>query len=407
MIVMTERDNQSDESLTNVEERLQSLTEDFREKFSGEPIYATFAPGRVNLIGEHTDYNDGFVLPVALARSVCIVLRPRADNLVRMYSSEYRTWHEFNLSSLTKVNGQAWGNYMRGIAWALQQRGHRLRGFEGVVSGNVPRGSGLSSSAALEIATAAAFLYAADINDELTGPEVAQAAQRAENEFVGVNCGIMDQFISVLGAKDHALLIDCRSLAYELVPVPTDASIVIGNTKASRSLANSAYNERRQQCEEGVATLQTVLPHIRALRDVSNDELETHRSLLEPLIYQRCHHVVTENERVMKMVQALETGDLSLSGQLMTESHRSLRDDYAVSSDELDAMVNVMAESNGCYGARLTGAGFGGCAIALVEQGHEQSVADAIFSGYPKATNIWPEVYTTRASVGARVLTLR
>lgn len=401
-INMTEQQNDQHSS----QERLQTLIQHFRENFSGEPTYAAYAPGRVNLIGEHTDYNDGYVLPIALTRNVCIVLRPREDDQVKMYSSEYDTWSEFKLSNFAHEEGQAWGNYLRGIAWALQERGHALSGFEGVVSGNVPRGSGLSSSAALEIATAAAFLYASDINDQLTGTEVAELAQRAENEFVGVNCGIMDQFISVLGAEDHALLLDCRSLDYELIPVPPNVSIVIGNTKASRSLANSAYNERRAQCESGVATLQTVLPEITALRDISSEQLEAYRDLLEPLIYQRCHHVVTENERVLKTVEALRAGDLTKIGKLMSESHHSLRDDYEVSSDQLDAMVNVMAESKGCFGARLTGAGFGGCAIALVEQGNEQTVADAIFSGYSKETNIWPEVYTTRASVGARVYRL-
>lgn len=403
---MNEHTNQNPEPIINTEKRLQTLLQTFREKYEGAPTYAAFAPGRVNLIGEHTDYNDGFVLPVALTRNVCIVLRARPDDLVRIYSEEYDSWTEFSLADLDNPSNQAWGNYVRGVAWALKDRGHTIRGFDGVISGNVPRGSGLSSSAALEIAAAAAFLYGSNINDELTGPEVAQAAQRAENEYVGVNCGIMDQFISVLGSKDHALLIDCRSLEYTLIPMPTNASLVIGNTKASRSLASSAYNERRAQCESGVATLQKVLPEIQALRDVSSAQLLEHRSLLDPLIYQRCSHVVAENERVLQTVQALRDGDLVLVGKLMSESHRSLRDDYAVSSKELDAMVEVMQSCSGCYGARLTGAGFGGCAIALVAQGQEQIVADAIFNGYPKKTNIWPEVYMTQASDGARVWTL-
>ena len=394
------------ETLVNTEKRVQTLIDAFRDKYTGDPTYAALAPGRVNLIGEHTDYNDGFVLPVALTRNVCIVLRPREDDTVRLYSTEYNSWTEFKIADLDKERNQAWGNYARGVAWSIQQHGHKLRGFDGVISGNVPRGSGLSSSAALEVAVAGAFLYGSDINDEFTGPEVAQATQRAENEYVGVNCGIMDQFISVLGAKDHALLIDCRSLAYTLIPMPTDASLVIGNTKASRSLASSAYNERRAQCESGVATLQKVLPKIQALRDVSSAQLAEHRSLLDPLIYQRCHHVVAENERVLATVQALTDGNLTRVGELMSESHQSLRDDYAVSSKELDAMVEIMQGCPGCYGARLTGAGFGGCAIALVAVGQEQTVADAIFGGYPKKTDIWPEVYMTQASDGARVWTL-
>jgi galactokinase len=275
-----------------------------------------------------------------------------------------------------------------------------------VISGNVPRASGLSSSAALEVATATAFLAASDQVDALTGVQIARAAQRAENEFVGVNCGIMDQFISVLGQEGHALLIDCRSLEYELIPVPKEAALVIGNTKASRSLANSAYNERRRQCEEGVALLQKVLPDIRALRDVSGEQLEAHKALLPPVIYRRCRHVVSENERVLQTVEVLAANDLITVGEAMNASHTSLRDDYEVSSPALDAMVEAMRSVNGCYGARLTGAGFGGCAVALVKPGSEQAVADAIYEKYPKATNIWPEVYISQAGPGAQLLRL-
>jgi galactokinase len=223
---------------------------------------------------------------------------------------------------------------------------------------------------------------------------------------VGVNCGIMDQFISVLGADAHALLIDCRSLDYKLVPFPADAALVIGNTKASRSLAGSAYNERRAQCEAGVATLQSVLPEITALRDVSSEQLEANAALLDATVYRRCRHVVGENERVLQTVDALGRGELPEVGRLMNASHASLRDDYQVSSDALDAMVTAMQGAEGCYGARLTGAGFGGCAVALVKPGYEQTVADAIYRDYPKATNIWPEVYTTPAADGARVIRL-
>ena len=209
-------------------------------------------------------------------------------------------------------------------------------------------------------------MAAADVQDALSGTQIAKIAQRAENQFVGVNCGIMDQFISVLGVEGHALLIDCRSLDYELVPFPANASLVIGNTKAPRSLASSAYNERHQQCEEGVAALQQVLPEITALRDVSSEQLEANKDLLSEIVYRRCRHVVSENERVLQTVEALKRDDLQAVGQLMSASHASLRDDYEVSSDALDAMVEAMGGVEGCYGARLTGAGFGGCAIALV-----------------------------------------
>lgn len=360
-------------------------------------------PGRVNLIGEHTDYNDGFVLPVALKRDVRLLFRPRTDRYVRLYSLEYDGWSEFNLDALAHDDNVLWSNYVQGVAWSLAEAGLQLTGIDAVISGNVPKGSGLSSSAALEIATAHAFIHAAGQQGKLTGPQVAKAAQRAENVFVGVNCGIMDQFISMLGEENHALLIDCRSLDYQLVPFPEEASLVIGNTKASRSLASSAYNQRRQECENGVARLQQVLPAIKALRDVSSEQLEQHKALLTSVVYHRCHHVVSENERVLQTVAALERGDLAEVGRLMNASHESLRVDYEVSSEALDIMVDAMRSAPGCYGARLTGAGFGGCAIALVEPGAEQGMADLIYEKYPKITNIWPEVYTTRASNGAYV----
>jgi len=383
--------------------RTQTLIEAFQSRFQGEPTAVAVGPGRVNLIGEHTDYNDGFVLPVALKRDVRIVFHPRADRYVRIYSVEYDGWFEFSLDQMAYNDDILWSNYIQGVAWSLQEAGLQLTGMDAVVSGNVPKGSGLSSSAALEIATAHAFMYASGQEGKLTGPQVAKAAQRAENAFVGVNCGIMDQFISMLGAENHALLIDCRSLEYQLVPFPETGSLVIGNTKASRSLASSAYNQRRQECETGVALLQQVLPGIKALRDVTSEQLEAHKDLLDPVVYRRCRHVVGENERVLQTVAALEQGDLTEVGRLMNASHESLRYDYEVSSEALDVMVDAMRSAPGCYGARLTGAGFGGCTVALVEPGAEQGIADMIYDKYPKATNIWPEVYTTRASNGAYV----
>ncbi|MBO9391981.1 galactokinase [Caldilinea sp.] len=387
----------------SIDERTQTLIDEFHERFGVAPQYLSRGPGRVNLIGEHTDYNDGFVLPVALKRDVRFVLRPRADRQVRVYSLEFGEEGSFDLDALRFDPNRLWLNYIQGMAWSLEQEGVRLIGIDAVVSGNVPRGSGLSSSAALEIAAAHAFLIASGQSVALSGPRIAQLAQRAENQFVGVNCGIMDQFISELGRANHALLIDCRSLDYQLVPMPEAVSLVIGNTRASRSLASSAYNERRAQCEEGVRLLRQALPDIRALRDVSLEQLEAHRNLLSETVYRRCRHVVSENERVLHCVAALQQGDLAEAGKLMNASHESLRNDYEVSSPALDAMVEAMRSAEGCYGARLTGAGFGGCAVALVQAGCEQAVADAIFAHYPKATGIWPEVYTTQAADGASV----
>jgi len=392
--------------MSNEDPRTQELVDEFTRRFQFAPTHISVGPGRVNLIGEHTDYNDGFVLPIALYRDIRIALRPRTDRTVRAYSLEYDDWYEFSIDDLKYDEDVLWSNYMMGMAWVLEEQGVRLQGMDAVVSGNVPRASGLSSSAALEVATGKALLVASGQPDAVIGVPLATSAQRAENKFVGVNCGIMDQFISVLGAEDNALLIDCRSLEYRLIPFPAQAALVIGNTKASRSLAGSAYNERRSQCEQGVALLQQELPDIAALRDVTSEQLEAHKHLLPELVYRRCRHVVSENERVMQTVDAFQRGDLAEAGRLMDASHASLRDDYEVSSAALDAMVDAMRSAGGCIGARLTGAGFGGCAIALVEPGSEQAVGDAIFDLYPKATNIWPEIYTSRPGPGAHVLEL-
>ena len=388
------------------DKRTQHIFDGFDAHFEGKPTHLAIAPGRVNLIGEHTDYNDGFVLPVALDRDVRVLFRPRADGRVRLYALEFDSWADFRIGSSEKDSGQLWPNYVKGVGLALAELGVQLNGFEGIVSGNVPRGSGLSSSAALEISAAKAFLASANQIHALTGPQIARAAQKAENEFVGVNCGIMDQFISTLGEDGHALLIDCRSLDYQRVPFPDGVSLVIGNTKASRSLAGSAYNERRRQCEDGVRRLRTVFPSIVALRDVSLSQLEAHRSLLPDTVYRRCLHVISENDRVQAAVEALQRCDFRKVGQLMDDSHASLRDDYEVSSEALDRMVEAMRSHPGCLGARLTGAGFGGCAVALVQAGTEKEVRGTVRERYAKAMNVWPEVYISAPSSGARVLPL-
>ena len=388
------------------DKRTQAILDGFDAHFDGEATHLAIAPGRVNLIGEHTDYNDGFVLPVALDRDVRVLFRSRDDRRVKLYALEFDTWADFEIGDTKANRSQLWPNYVQGVGLELAELGVQLQGFEGIVSGNVPRGSGLSSSAALEIAAAKAFLTSANQIHALTGPQLARAAQKAENEFVGVNCGIMDQFISTLGEEGHALLIDCRSLDYQRVPFPEGVSLVIGNTKASRSLAGSAYNERRAQCEDGVRRLKAVLPGITALRDVNLEELETHRSLLSSTVHRRCRHVVSENDRVHRTVDALARGDFRMVGQLMDASHGSLRDDYEVSSEALDRMVEAMRGHHGCLGARLTGAGFGGCAVALVQAGTEKEVRESVQEAYAKAMNLWPEVYISPPSSGARVLPL-
>ena len=388
---------------TLYDERTQELIEQFRQHFDSEPTLVSAGPGRVNLIGEHTDYNDGFVLPVALKRDVRFVLRPRADRQVRLYSVEFGEEGSFDLDAIAFNRDKLWLNYIQGMAQSLEQEGLRLTGIDAVFSGNVPRGSGLEQfgraggrarrTRCWLPAGRKGFSPARASPNWRSGPRTSLSASTAAS---------WTSSSANWARENHALLIDCRSLDYTLVPMPEEAALVIGNTRASRSLASSAYNERRSECEEGVALLQQALPGIRALRDVTSEQLEANRNLLPENVYRRCRHVVSENERVLATVEALRRGDLAEVGALMNASHASLRDDYLVSSPALDAMVDAMRSVEGCYGARLTGAGFGGCAVALVKPGYEQAIADAVYEQYPKITNIWPEVYTTKAADGAQ-----
>jgi galactokinase len=367
----------------------------FQQEYGQAPAFVARAPGRVNLIGEHTDYNDGFVLPMAIDRDVTIVGRPRADRTVRLLSTNFDTRAEFSLDHITRLDKDTWSNYNRGVADVLQKEGHSLNGFDGAVFGDVPIASGLSSSAATEMATMMAF-SAATPALKLDGVTMARLSQRAENQFVGVNCGIMDQFISSLGQQGHALFIDCRSLEYQLVPMMQGVTVLVVDTNASRSLAASAYNERRAQCEEAARVF-----GVKALRDVSVETFERRQGELPDLIAKRASHIVYENQRVLDAVQALRAGDVVRFGQLMNQSHDSLRDLYEVSSKELDAVVDIAREMRGVHGARMTGAGFGGCAIALVKDENAAELAERMKEEYPRRTGKQPNVYACVASAGA------
>jgi galactokinase len=362
------------------------VTTAFESRFGERPSHIVHAPGRVNLIGEHTDYNDGFVLPMVIDRAVWIALRPTADAQVRIHSLDFDETAEFSLTSY-QHEGEHWLEYIKGVTYALQGAGYKLRGWEGVMAGNVPRGAGLSSSAALEVAVARAFTAVANLNWDAA--KMAQLAQKAENEWVGVNCGIMDQMVSAAGRPHHALLIDCRSLKTELVKLPEGTAVVILDTNTRRGLLDSAYNERRQQCETAAAFF-----GVPALRDVSLAEFEAKADGLETLIRQRARHVITENERVLTAVEAMRHNDPTQLGQLMNASHLSLRDDYAVSSHELNVVVEIAQAQIGCYGARMTGAGFGGCAVALVQTGATEAFVQNVAAEYESATQINPNIYT-------------
>lgn len=337
----------------------------FREHFGHAPTLYARAPGRVNLIGEHTDYNEGFVLPAALGCQVEILAAPSPQPQVRLYSLNYGQEDQFALDEIEKSAAAPWSNYPRGVVKEFRLAGHGLDGFAAAISGNVPLGSGLSSSAALEVATAVTIRGLFGI--ELAGPELALLCQRAENRFVGVNCGIMDQFISALGREDHALFIDCRDLSYRAVPLPLSGfTLVICNSQAPRELASSAYNRRRAQCEEGVALLAQHLPGIKSLRDVSLGQFGGLEGKLPEPVRRRCRHVISENARTQEAVRVLEEGRLAAFGELMVLSHQSLKNDYEVSSDYLDTLVEAALEGEECLGSRLTGAGFGGCTVSLV-----------------------------------------
>lgn len=380
-------------------ERTRRLLEEYRRRFSGDPLVVR-APGRVNLIGEHTDYNDGFVLPIAIDLDVRFAVGQRNDHTVHLYSLDFERETVFSLDDVRKDDSDPWGNYVRGMAVELTREGRRLHGMHGVVQGNVPIASGLSSSAATEVAAGLAFLA---ISKEVVEPPLlAQIAQRAENQFMGVRVGIMDQFISRLGHTGCALFLDCRSLQYDLVPVPGDEYLfVVADSRQSRELAGSAYNERRSQCEAAVVAIRQELPHVKALRDVTPEDLQRFEGGLDPVVFRRARHVVTENARVLQAVEALKGNDLPRFGQLMNASHDSLRDDYQVSSDALDVLVNAARQSEGCLGSRLTGAGFGGCTVSLVRQDRVESFCRQVRETYARRYHLEVPVYPTRPAAGA------
>ncbi len=372
------------------------VIETFQQRFGTAPSAVVRAPGRVNLIGEHTDYNDGFVLPMAIDRATWIALRPRADERVSIFSRNHNEAVEFNLSNMTK-KPHHWGEYPKGVAWALQEAGYKLHGWEGVTDCDVPIGAGLSSSASFEMAVARAFEISSGFAwDPAT---MALLGQKAENKWVGVNCGIMDQMISAAGKNAHALLIDCRSLERELVPLPRGTVVVVLDTATRRGLVGSAYNERRTQCEAAARFF-----GVKALRDVSVAQFNAKAAQLDETTRKRARHVVTENERTVRAAEAMRRGDARLLGRLMNESHESLKDDFEVTNDALNIIVECARRAPGCIGARMTGAGFGGCAVALVEEGAADVFVKTTAADYQTATRLTPQLYVCHPSNGAEIV---
>lgn len=367
----------------------------FFGRFGSDPDFVVRAPGRVNLIGEHTDYNDGYVMPLAIEQGTWIALRRRLDPRVCLHSLNFGSDEEVDLQELEAGREEAgWGSYLRGVAWAMSSRYACLNGWEGVAGSTLPIGAGLSSSASFELALARAFAVAASV--EWEPKRMAVICHKAEVEWVGLHCGWMDHLVSAAGREGHALLIDCRSLEGRAIPLPADAVVVVMDTAKSRTLTGSAFNERRTQCEKAAGGL-----GLPSLRDASPQILEEARRRLDPLLYSRARHVICENERTLEAAAAMEAGELARLGELMNASHESLRVDYEVSSAELDAMVEAAQAAPGCIGARMTGAGFGGCAVALVETDLVEAFLGQVRSAYTSATGLVPRLYVTHAAAGA------
>ena len=375
---------------------LKDLRQNFRTLYGAHALICR-APGRVNLIGEHTDYNDGFVMPVAIDSFTCTAMTPRKDSQVNLSSAQ----SDAPVSTLLSEDlppRHDWSDYVIGVMQQLHNARLVHGGADVLVYGEVPIGAGLSSSAALEVSTGFAALRSNGAEVDRT--QLALLCQRAENQFVGVKCGIMDQFVSCHGKAGHALVLDCRSLEFSLVPLPSNVQIVICNTMVKHQLGDE-YNARREQCEAGVRLLSQWLPGILALRDVTAAQLQSYANRLPPAVYRRCRHVVSENARVLQAAEALRQGALQQLAPLMAESHRSLRDDYEVSCRELDTMVELASKQPGVFGARMTGGGFGGCTVNLVEAEQAESFAKHMRSEYQNATGITPEVYVCTAADGA------
>jgi galactokinase len=378
-----------------------ALRSRFAEVFGPGTCRLAAAPGRVNLIGEHTDYNDGFVFPMAIDRNARLAFAARPDRRLRAHSVAFGETRELELREIQPPGGSEWIAYVAGVAWAMADAGFDPAGIDLVLDGDVPLGAGLSSSAAVEMATARALCAVSGIPWEAA--RMARLGQRAENRFVGVNCGLMDQLASAACQEGSALLLDCRSLESRAVPIPGSARVVVMDTGARRSLAGSAYNERRRSCEAAVATLRRRHPEVRALRDVDEARLLAARDELDPVALRRARHVVVENERPLRMAEALGAGDLAGAGRLMNDSHASLRDLYEVSSPELDRITELARRHPACYGARLTGAGFGGCAVALVRADQADDFSTRVHRDYQAEVELQGDFFVTAPSAGARV----
>lgn len=376
---------------------INNVTRSFSSIFGYAPTHFIQAPGRVNLIGEHTDYNDGFVLPCAINYQMVVAAAKREDNIIRVIAVDYQNEvDEFSLDNTIEfLPNKMWANYVRGVIHFLQQDNYSFHGMDIAISGNVPQGAGLSSSAALEVAIGQTLktLYQLPISQK----EIALNGQKAENQFVGCNCGIMDQLISACGEENHALLIDCRSLETSAVTMPENMVVMIINTNKKRGLVDSEYNTRRQQCEEAAHIL-----NVTALRDATLEDLLAKKALMSDVVYRRARHVITENNRTLDAAEALRHGDLTTLSQLMMQSHHSMRDDFEITVKEVDSLVEIVKSVIGDRGGvRMTGGGFGGCVVALVTPDLVDKVIDSVKAQYEAKTGLKETIYVCSASQGA------
>jgi len=380
---------------------IQALKSSFKKKFEAEPVLIK-SPGRINIIGEHTDYNDGFVMPAAINKAIYVAVSQRDDQEIYLYSESYQQKHVASIDQIEKTD-KSWANYILGVADQIKKRGLQFSGFNLYLDGNVPLGAGLSSSAALECATAFAIKHLNNL--DISQMDLALISQKAEHEFAGVNCGIMDQFASVFGKKDQAVMLDCRSMKYEYIPLKLDGyKLVLLNTNVKHSLADSAYNERRSQCEQGVAWIKEHEPAVNSLRDVNLELLEKHVKPKDSEVYQKCAFVVKEIDRVVKAADQLANGNLNALGDLMFATHEGLSKDYEVSCKELDFLVDFVKDFDGVLGARMMGGGFGGCTINIVKDDRIDSLIDQIKIAYSNSFDLNLEAYVVETGDGSSLV---
>ncbi|HWS24243.1 MAG TPA: galactokinase [Anaerolineales bacterium] len=382
----------------------------FRQQFGKDPEFLAAAPGRVNILGEHVDYNDGFVLPAAIDRAAYIAFSPSKSGIHTIFANDFDQNSQFNNNSiinkvdLAKKPLSDWALYPAGVAWALLDEGLEVAGMDAVFCSDIPRGAGLSSSAAVEMAFAIAWQTLGQW--EITPMQRALIGQKAENRYVGVNCGIMDQFSSACGVADRLLLLDCRSLNWRTIALPKDFSIVVADTSIRRKLTEGEYNQRKQSCDQAVTILAKQIPGIKSLRDVSLKNFERYSNLLPDPVNKRARHVVEEIDRTLRAIPLLENGDIEAFGKLMVQAHLSLRNQYQVSIPQLDLLVEIAMNQPGCVGSRLTGAGFGGCTVNLVKSKFSEDFTHMVKQEYKARTGLNAALYITRPSYGARLITI-